>query len=66
MKGLTAALPVRGLLAAVAAALPISSVTAQHSEATRRLLERKQMLEPAIINPEMRELFRSGCSGGGG
>ena len=49
MKGLTAVLTVRGLLAAVAAALTVSNVAAQQSEATRRLLERNEMFEPAII-----------------
>ena len=49
MNDLAVALTVRGLLAAVAAALAVSSVAAQQSEATRRLLERNEMFEPAII-----------------
>ena len=49
MNDLAVALTVRGLLAAIAAALTVSSVAAQQSEATRRLLERNEMFEPAII-----------------
>ena len=49
MKGLTAAPTVGGLLVAIAATLAVSSVAAQQSEATRRLLERNKMFEPAII-----------------
>jgi alkyl sulfatase BDS1-like metallo-beta-lactamase superfamily hydrolase len=49
MKNKSAVLTVGRLLAAVATALTVSSVAAQQSEATRRLLERNEMFEPAII-----------------
>ena len=49
MNDLAVALAIRGLLAAVAATLAVSSAAAQQSEATRRLLERNEMFEPAII-----------------
>jgi alkyl sulfatase BDS1-like metallo-beta-lactamase superfamily hydrolase len=49
MKGLSAVFTVGRLLAAVATALAVSSVAAQQSEATRRLLERNEMFTPAII-----------------
>ena len=49
MKGSAFARTVGGLSAAVAAALTVSSVAAQQSEATRRLLERNEMFEPAIV-----------------
>ena len=49
MNDLAHALTVRGLMAAVAAALAVSSAAAQQSEATRRLLERNEMFEPAIV-----------------
>ncbi|MFL2553119.1 MAG: alkyl sulfatase dimerization domain-containing protein [Candidatus Rariloculaceae bacterium] len=49
MKDPTIAFTVRGLLIAIATMLTVSTVVAQQSEATRRLLERNEMFEPAII-----------------
>ena len=49
MKDPTIAFTVRGLLIAIATMLTVSTVLAQQSEATRRLLERNEMFEPAII-----------------
>ena len=49
MKDSTTVPTVRGLLIAIATMLTVSTVLAQQSEATRRLLERNEMFEPAII-----------------
>ena len=49
MKDSTTVPTVRGLLIAIATMLTVSTVVAQQSEATRRLLERNEMFEPAII-----------------
>lgn len=49
MKDSTTVPTVRGVLIAIATMLTVSNVVAQQSEATRRLLERNEMFEPAII-----------------
>ena len=48
MKDSTTVPTVRGVLIAIATMLTVSTVLAQQSEATRRLLERNEMFEPAI------------------
>lgn len=49
MKSFATAAMAQGLLAAIATILMISTVAAQQSEATQRLIERTKMFEPAII-----------------